>query len=159
MREKNPQHIIDLMLGDDSVDAPTDSIRWASNLFRSRAAEPKRTLVQKLAAILQMEIAPNKPAFGERSASTSQARQLLYRAGSHAIDIRIESKKKAFDLRGQILGDGFAGASLKLFNDSRAFDTQANENSEFAFENVPSDRYDLVINADGVEITLKAIDI
>ena len=147
------------MRRDDSVDAPADSIRWANNLFRTRAAEPKPSLVKRLAAILQMEIAPNKAAFGERSAGTSQARQMLFRADDHAIDLRIEPGKKGFDLRGQILGDGFANSKVTLSGDTRNFESKATDMSEFRFENVPAGQYELVISAASVEISLKAINV
>ncbi len=147
------------MRRDDSTDAPADSIKWASNLFRTRATEPSRTIVQKLVAILQMEIAPNRPAFGERSASTSQMRQLLFRAGDHAIDLRVEPKNKVFSVRGQILGDGCSDASVKLFNDIHDLGTQANEMCEFGFDDVPAGRFELLISGKGFEISLKTIDI
>ena len=147
------------MRRDDSVDAPADSRKWASNLFRTRSVEPKTSFVKKLAAVFQIEIAPNKAAFGERSASTSAARQMLYRADDHAIDIRIEKAKKGFTVRGQILGDGFANAAARLFDDGRSFEAAANEASEFRFDNVPAGRYELTIKGADVEITLKAIDI
>lgn len=157
--EKNLQNIIDLMRRDESVDAPVDSLRWASNLFRTRAVEPKTSFVKKLAAVFQMEIAPNKPAFGERSASASTVRQILYRAGDNAVDIRIENAKKGFTVRGQILGDGFAAAAVRLFDDNNTFGVAANEASEFRLDNVPAGRYELTIRSTEVEITLKAIDI
>lgn len=157
--EKNLQNIIDLMQRDDSIDAPVDSIRWASNLFRTRAAEPKTSFVRKLAAVFQMEIAPNRPAFGERSGSASAARQMLYRADDHAIDIRVEKAKKGFTVRGQVLGDGFANATVRLFADSLAFEATAGETSEFRFDNIPAGRYELAIQGGAIEITLKAVDI
>ena len=157
--EKNLQNIVTLMERDDSVDAPADSIKWASNLFRTRAARPKQSLIKKLAAVLQMEIAPNKAAFGERSASASQVRQMLFRADDHAIDLRIEPVMKSFTVRGQILGEGFAGAAVTLSDDTSEFGHTASEISEFHFENVPAGRYQLVIRGDEVEISLKAIDI
>ena len=158
-REINPQYIVNLMQRDDSVDAPADSIRWVSNLFRTRAAQAKPSLIRKLAAVFQMEISPNKPAFGERSASTAAVRQILYRAEEHAIDLRIEAAKKGFSVRGQILGNNFANASVRLFDDGRTFETTASDASEFRFESVTAGRYDLTIKGDEVEITLKAIDI
>ena len=157
--EKNLQKIVDLMQRDDSVDAPADSIRWASNLFRTRAAEPKPSLVKRIAAVLQMELAPNRPAFGERSASTSQIRQLLFKADDHAIDLRIEPAKKGFTVHGQVLGDGFTDAAVMLSDDIHTFEVRASEASEFQFENVPAGRYELVIRGDNVEISLRAIDI
>jgi hypothetical protein len=157
--EKKLQQIIDLMQRDDSVDAPVDSIRWASNLYRTRASEPKRSLVQRIAAVLQMEIAPNKPAFGERSASTSQVRQLLFKAGENAIDLRIEPKAKFFDVRGQILGEGLTDARIKHFNDLGGLESRAKEIGEFEFEKVKPGQYELVVSNEGLEITLKTIDI
>ena len=147
------------MQRDDSVDAPADSIRWASNLFRTRAAEEKPSLIKKLVAVLQMEIAPNKAAFGERSASAASIRQVLYRADENAVDLRIEKVKKGFTVRGQILGDGFAGSKATLSDDAKNFDTTANESSEFRFENVPPGNYQLTIRGTSVEIELKGVDI
>jgi hypothetical protein len=157
--EKNLKNIISLMERDDSVDAPADSIRWASNLFRTRAAEPKQSLVKKLVAVLQMEIAPGKAAFGERSAGAGQARQMLFQAGDNAVDIRIEPATKGFDLRGQVLGDGFDGAEVALASDNRRFETSVSTTGEFRFENVPAGRYELLLRGLGVEIDLKAINI
>lgn len=157
--ERKLQQIIDLMQRDDSVDAPADAVRWSSNLFRSRATEPRKSIIQKVAAVFQMEIAANKPVFGERSASTSQIRQMLFKAGDNAIDIRIEPKGKHFSVRGQVLGDGFAGAGIKLFNDTVELETQASDLGEFGLEAVAAGRYELSIHAGTVEITLKALEI
>ena len=146
------------MQRDDSVDAPADSIRWANNLFRTRAAEPKSSFIKKLVAVLQMEIAPDKPAFGERSASTSSVRQVLYRADENAVDLRIEKVKKGFTIRGQVLGEGFAGAKAMLSDDVRTFETTANESSEFRFDNVPPGSYQLTVRGSQVEIELKGVN-
>jgi hypothetical protein len=157
--QKNIQKIIELMQRDDSVDAPADSIRWASNLFRTRAAETKPSLVKKLIAVLQMEIAPDKPAFGERSASTSMARQILYRADENAVDLRIEKVKKGYTIRGQVLGDGFAGAKATLSDDGRSFEATADKSSEFRFDNIPVGSYQLTIHGGSIEIELKGVNI
>ena len=157
--EKNLQNILELIRRDDSVDAPADSIRWASNLFRTRAAETKPSLIKKLVAVLQMEIAPNKPAFGERSATTSSIRQILYRADENAVDLRIEKARKGFTIRGQVLGDGFAGASATLSEDAKTFEATASDSSEFRFEGVPAGNYQLTIRGSAAEIELKSVDI
>ena len=157
--EKNLQNILELIRRDDSIDAPADSVRWASNLFRARAAGSEPSFVKKLAAVFQMEIAPNKPAFGERSASASSVRQILYKADENAVDIRIEKAKKGFNVRGQILGEGFGNASIKLSGDALGVKTAANERSEFKFESVPAGQYKLTIRTSTVEISLESIDI
>src|SRR5688572_20874730 len=134
--EKNLKKITELMRRDDSVDAPADSIRWASNLFRTRIAEAKPSIVRKLAAVLQIEIAPNKAAFGERSATASQVRQMLFQADENAIDLRIEPSETGFSVSGQILGEGFANASVTLSGETRGYKAAANEMSEFGFEDI-----------------------
>ncbi len=157
--EKKLQNIIDLMRRDDSVDAPPDSIKWASNLFRTRAKQPKQSIVKKLAAVLQMDLAPNRAAFGERSATASQVRQMLFRADENAIDLRIEPVKKGFGVHGQILGEGFAAVTVELSDDTNTFRTRTSETSEFRFDDVRAGRYELLIQSEAVEINLKAIDI
>ena len=157
--EKNIQKILELIRRDDSVDAPADSIRWASNLYRTRALDRKPSLITKLVAFLQIEIAPDNPAFGERSTSASSVRQILYRADENAVDLRIEKAKKGFTIRGQILGEGFADAKAALSNDAKTFDTTANESSEFRFDNLQPGNYNLTIRGASVEIELKSVDI
>jgi hypothetical protein len=157
--EKNLQNIMDLMQRDDSVDAPADSIQWASNLFRTRAAAESPSIVKRIAAILQMDLAPNRPAFGERSASISHARQMLFKAEDNAVDLRIEPGKKGFTIHGQVLGDGFAEATVVLSDDVHGFEGRASATSEFRFENIPTGRYELVIRGDSIEVSLKSIDI
>ena len=157
--EKNLQNIIELMRRDDSVDAPADSVRWASNLFRTRAVESKPSFVKKLAAVFQMEIAPNKPAFGERSSATSTVRQILYSAGDNAIDIRIEKTKRGFTVRGQILGSGFAEARVRMADDNNTFEAPVDDAGEFRLENIPAGTYEVAIHNAEIEITLKAFDI
>lgn len=157
--EKNLQRMISLMERDDSVDAPADSVRWASNLFRTRAAEPKQSVMRKIAAILQMELGPGKAAFGERSATASQTRQLLFRADENAIDLRIEPASKGFTVRGQVLGEGYEDVEVALTDDANTFDGRTSETGEFKFENVPAGRYELAIRGEHAEIALKPIDI
>jgi hypothetical protein len=150
---------LDLIRRDDSVDAPADSIRWAGNLFRTRAAETKPSLIKKLVAVLQMEIAPNKPAFGERSATTSSVdRSCIAQTRTRSIS-GSKRRRKGFTIRGQVLGDGFAGAKAILSDDAKTFEATANESSEFRFENVPAGNYQLTIRGSAVEIELKGVDI
>ncbi len=143
--------IIHLMETDKSVDAPTDAIRWAKNVFLTRAAKPEKSFAQKVLAVLQMDLSPNKAAFGERSASTSQVRQMLFQAGETSVDLRIKQEEKGFSLHGQILGEGFANGTIKLGD----FETQANEVSEFKFVKIPSGKYNLILQKDDKEIVVE----
>ncbi len=151
--------IIHLMETDNSADAPADSIKWTKNLFLSRAAAPKKSLVQKVLAVLQMDLSPDKAAFGERSASASQIRQMLFGAGDYQIDLRIAKANKGFTVTGQILGEDSAGAEIKLFNDGKNFTAKTNELSEFKFENISKDKYTLSLTFKDKEIVIENIEI
>lgn len=143
------------MQHDESVDAPQDAVKWSKDIFRTRAAKPAKTLVQKILAVLQMDLAPNKAAFGERSASAAQERQMLFAAGENRIDLRIRETEKGFALKGQILGGKFAASTVKL----GAFETKTNELSEFSLENVPAGGYDLTLLSGETLITIENLEI
>lgn len=153
--DREIERIIDLMRRDESFDAPTDAVRWSKNLFRARAAEPKKSVVEKVLAILQMDLAPNRAAFGERSASASSARQMLFQAGENALDIRIAEARQGFNLRGQILGAGFADCKINLGK----FEATANELGEFKLANIPSGIYNLNVQISGKEIVVEDLEL
>ena len=54
--EQKLEHIIRRMQADTSIDAPADALKYVSDLFRTRAAEPKPTLVQRLVAALKVDL-------------------------------------------------------------------------------------------------------
>ena len=147
--------IVHLMETDESVDAPQDAIKWAKNLYRTRATEPKKSFVQKIAAVLQIDLAPGKAAFGERSASSAEARQMLFSAGENSVDVRIAKTEKGFNVRGQILGEGFAGCTVKLGE----FETVSNDLGEFSFAEIPGGKYDLTLQTNDAEIVIENLDI
>jgi hypothetical protein len=151
----NIKRIINLMQLDDSVDAPRDAIKWSKNIFRSRVSEPKRSVVKKILAVLQMDLLPNKTVFGERSASATQARQMLFEADENSIDLRISETEKGFRIQGQILGEGFENAIIKLGE----LETKTNDLSEFKIENIKAGNYDLKLQTDEKEIVLENIEI
>ena len=147
--------IVQLMETDKSVDAPTDAVKWAKNIFRSRVAEPKQSFVQKVLAVLQMDLSPNKAAFGERSASADRARQMLFQAGENSIDLRVAKTENGFSLRGQILGEGFANCTIKLGE----FETMSNELSEFSFTEIQRGKYDLTLQKGETEIVIENLEV
>jgi hypothetical protein len=151
--------IVRLMQSDDSADAPADALRWSKNLFRSRLAEPKKSLVERVLGVLQLDLSPNKAIFGERSASAADVRQMLFSAGDHRIDLRIAKINKGFRVSGQVLGEGFDGAEAKIFNDKKTFSAKSNELSEFVFEKIAKDKYTLSLISKGKEILIENIKI
>jgi len=157
--DREIERIISLMQRDESFDAPSDAIRWSKNLFRARAAERKKSVVEKVLAVLQMDLSPNRAAFGERSASASPAKQMLFQAGTNSLDLRIKPEKKGSSVRGQILGAGFADCSVELFNDHDSFQTRANQLSEFSFTEIPNGKYDVRLQSGEKEITIKDLEL
>lgn len=156
--DETVEKIIDLMSRDASHDAPPDAVRWSKNLFRARTAAPKKSLAQKIKAVLQMDLSPNAAVFGERSAGAA-ARQMLFQAGESAIDLRVTKNGDAFSLHGQILGEGFADCAVKLAGDSGAFEARANALSEFTFAEIPRGTYDLTVQSDAAEILVESVDL
>ncbi len=153
--EQEINRIIYLMQRDKSVDAPTDAIRWAKNIFLTRAVEPKKSVLEKVLAVLKMDLSPNRAVFGERSDSASQARQMLFEAGENALDIRITKTDRGFNLHGQILGEGFANCTIKLGE----FETTANELGEFKLAKTPSGIYNLSVQINEKEIVVEDLEL
>ena len=148
--------IVYLMQTDDSADAPADSVKWAKNLFRSRVTEPKKSLVQKVLAVLQVDLSGGgQPAFGERSVSTSQVRQMFFQAGENGVDLRISQTDSGLSVQGQVLGEGFANCAAKLGE----FATQTSELCEFSFAEVPAGRYDLIFQTAEKEIVIEGLEL
>lgn len=147
--------IIRLMQRDESFDAPADAIQWSKNIFLNKAAAPKKSIVERVLAILQMDLSPNRAAFGERSASASQARQLLFQAGENALDIRTLKTERGFNLRGQVLGEGFADCIIKIGK----FETTANELGEFKLTEIPDGIYNLSVQINQKEIVVESLEL
>ncbi len=154
--DKTVEKIIYLMQTDKSVDAPQDAIEWSKNIFRTRrAAAPKKSFVRKILASLQLDLSPNRAAFGERSASVSKTRQMLFGAGENSIDLRIKDTGKNLEIHGQILGEAFEGAIVKLGE----FETKTNELSEFKFTGIPIGKYSLILQTGEKEIVIEDLDL
>jgi hypothetical protein len=95
-------HILQRMASDRSVDAPADSIKYARDLFRMRASQLQPTILERVFAVLSLDLAPNRAAFGERSTSAAHVRQMLFESGDNAIDIRVTGEDSRFEIKGQI---------------------------------------------------------
>ena len=149
--------IVKLMQADDSADAPADAVRWSKNIFRARAVEPKRSLAKRVLAVLQMDLTPDRAVFGERSASASEVRQMLFAAGDNQIDLRIAKAGRGLKVTGQILGEGFAGAEIRLFNENKNFTTESTDLGEFSFEKISKEKYTLSLTLKDKEIVIENI--
>lgn len=151
--------IVQRMSSDDSIDAPADAIKYAKNLFRTRASEAKQTLVRRVLGVLRVDLAPGTAAFGERSASTGKARQMLYDSGDIAVDLRIIPMGKDFEIRGQILGLGFENSDVEITNENATGKTMTDKMSEFRLVGLPAGEYRLLIRNSDTEIVIDKVTI
>lgn len=157
--EQKLEHIIRRMQADTSIDAPSDAVKYAKNLFRTRAAEPKLSVIQSVLAVLKVDLAPNRPAFGERSVGSGAARQMLFESGDVSVDLRLEKNGNRFTVKGQILGEGFVSAEIKISNTEDCYSAQTNELSEFKVENIKKGKYILSITGDEKELVIENLEI
>ena len=147
-----------LMQRDDSLDAPADSVNWAKNLFRARAAEPKISLVKKVLAVLQIDLPPQR-AFGERSAGAGAVRQMLFDAGENSIDLRIREVRGVFEIRGQILGTGFAGSEVELVGAAKSLKAGLSETGEFKLAGLVAGNYSFTARNEEKELAIEGLDL
>lgn len=149
--EQKLEHIISRMQTDRTVDAPADALKYAKNLFKARATEP--SILQRIVAVLKVDLAPNRAALGERSAAGSTARQMLFDSGENAIDLRVTAVDAGFDIRGQILGGGFEGGEVLLGDMVSAIDDLGG----FRFEAIAFGTYDLTVRKGSSEILVEGL--
>lgn len=140
------------MQTDKSIDAPVDAIRYAKNLYRTRAAEPQPSVIQRVIAALSVDLAPNRATFGERSTGEGQARQMLFESGDNAVDLRIKASGSEFNIRGQILGLGFENSDVEIKNEQVTATTKTGKMSEFRLDGLPSGEYSLAIRGRDIEL-------
>jgi len=153
------EHIIQRMLTDRSVDAPVDATEYAKNLFRTRAVESRSTFVRRVLAVMQVDLAPDRAAFGERSAAGAQARQMLFDAGENAVDLRITAVNNGFDIRGQILGEGFDKGDIEIANNEISVKVKIDKASGFKVSGLPAGKYGLTIKGENAEIVLEQLEL
>ncbi len=158
----NPQdqifeHIVRRMADDKAIDAPADALKYAKNLYRTRAAQPEASIVRRILAVLKMDLAPNRATFGERSAATGQARQMLFESGSNAVDLRIKAVGKAFEISGQILGGGFENGEIVVANTDRSINAKLDNLCGFSLSGVPAGDYSLTVRSRTSEIFVEQI--
>lgn len=150
--EKRIEHIIRRMQADDSVDAPAGALRYAKDLFRSAALSPQPSLLKRIIAVLNIDLAPNQTAFGERAGADGQPRQMLFDADEYAVDLRIRESGEGFQLRGQVLGYGFENGVVELKDNDGSVIDRLDEFSEFTLKNIKPGEYSMIVRGTETEI-------
>ena len=156
MANEKIDKILDLMRTDDSVDAPADSVKWVKNLFRVRQPA-ERSIIEKIWAVLQIDIGPGEPVFGERSSAAGLGRQVLFTAGETSIDLRIAAGKRDVSIRGELVGEGLTGAAVHLRSDEGNYESTADGEGEFKFERVAPGVYELQIKTSTTLIAIETL--
>lgn len=155
--EKQLDLILRRMASDDSVDAPADALQYAKNLFLVR--EPEPSLLRRVLAVLQMDLAAGEPAFGERSTGNAKARQMLFNSDEHAIDLRIKPDGGAFSIHGQIVGEGFENGTATISGDHFETVIEIDIHSQFRFGNLVAGTYSLTFRGSETEIAINTLQI
>lgn len=152
---------IGLMRTDLTEDAPAYLVERAMNLFNAHIAEKAPSLLQRLHAVLQFDSWQMTPAWGLR-AGQSSARQIMFNAGEHDLDLRITPLGQSWVISGQVLGTGQHGqVTLKEINDSANINLQAELNDllEFTLPATAAGKYQLVLTLDNVEVIVPEFEL
>lgn len=146
-------HILQRMASDTSVDAPADALKYARDLFGTRMAQPKATVLERVFAVLSLDLAPNRAAFGERSSSAAHIRQMLFESGDNAIDIRVTAGEgRGFNIKGQILGEGFETGEAEIEGEGSSITAAIDDLSGFSFTGLSAGEYTLTVRGLRTEI-------
>ena len=145
------------MQTDTAVDAPADAITFAKNLYRTRMTAPAKSVLERVMAVLKVDLAPNRAAFGERSSGEGQARQMLFDSCHNAVDIRIQAVDDGFDIRGQVLGTGFENGEIELMGPAGMILDNLSETGQFSCRGLAAGDYSLTIRGGGKEIFIEQL--
>jgi hypothetical protein len=155
--EQKLEQIMRRMAADRAEDAPADAIRYAKNLFRTRAVEAKPTVLRRILASLQVDLEPNRAAFGERSAAGAEARQMLFDAEDNAVDLRVTAAADRFDVRGQVLGAGFEAGEATIMAGELQYRSPLDAQGGFSFGGLEAGEYSLTISGRSIDIQIEKI--
>jgi anti-sigma factor RsiW len=153
------ERTINLMRTDESKDAPRDVLASVMNMFRPRAAESRPSLARRVLAALNFDSTTLAPAYGVRSGQAT-ARQMLYSAGEHDVDLRVQPAGESWVVSGQVLGECASGGRVELRDGATTVATaELNELCEFALPAVPSGSYQLRLSLADVEVEIPELQL
>ena len=114
--------------------------------------QPAKSVLERVMAVLRVDLAPNRAAFGERSTGEGQARQMLFESGDNAVDLRIRATDKGFEVRGQVLGSGFANGEIEILGPKKTIHANLTEVSHFDVAGLKAGYYSVSIKGNDKEI-------
>jgi hypothetical protein len=152
------EETLNLMRTDSTEDAPAELIARTVNLFRLRPSKAESSFVHRVLAALSFDSMQLAPAYGVRSGAAS-ARQLLYSAGEHDLDLRVSMKDESWIVSGQVLGPACTGGEVELSSASGAARAALNELCEFSLPPVSSGSYTLHVRFKDVEVEVPGLEL
>lgn len=162
------QQVIGLMRTDTAEDAPHNAFARAVNLFHERAGlKPQRqsaerageSLLRRIVAALSFDSNSAAHAFGVRSGQAT-ARQLLYEAGEHEIDLRVApAGGDLWAVSGQVLGECRGGEVELEDAEGKRVAATLNNLCEFTLPAVATGRYTLRLRFGGAEIKIEELEL
>lgn len=153
------ESVLGLMRKDETEDAPPQVVSRAINLFRTRAASPKQSLLQRVVAALSFDSLQMSPAYGVRSGQAAAARQLLYNAGDYDLDLRINETNEGWVVSGQVLGEECAGGQIELEGGESVLKADLNDQCEFQLPAVPTGSYQLRLRLKDREVEIPQLEL
>jgi hypothetical protein len=148
--------LIDLMRGDDSVDAPEHVVARAVRLMRPPVSAPDAGLLQRIVAVLRGDSRQPSLAAGLRSGQA--VRSLSYRATAWDLDLQLTPQAGRWQLQGQLLGPELAG-EVELSDGAEPLTAMINELGEFNLPPVRAGAYTLRLRLGTHEILVAPLEL
>jgi anti-sigma factor RsiW len=171
------QQLIHLMQSDTTEDAPDWVVTRAIRLFRRQrdqaAGQPTAisSVIEQLAqagrrlvALLQFDSAQSPLAYGMRAGESvgenvgesAPARQLIFGAEDHLVEVRIRMAGLQWQVSGQALGasDVSPGGSVTLRNELIEIEASLNDQNEFVLPAAPAGVYEMICHLDSVNVDI-----
>ncbi len=146
-----------LMRTNDLEEAPAHVVARAVRLLRPIAPPQAPTLRQRVRAALSFDSRQGTPAFGLRSAQ-AEARQLLFSAGDHDLDIRVAPAGALWVVSGQVLGPPTNGR-IELHGEQGVVQAELSALSEFVLPAASEGSYSLLLQMENMEIDIGEIEL
>jgi hypothetical protein len=149
------KRLIGSMRRDAAQDAPRPVVQRAIQLFPPENAGrlPASGLRNRVLAVVQFDNQNMAPAFGVRS-GRAEARQILYRAGSHEIDLRIEPGGQAWVVTGQVFGEASVHDRVILQGEEITSASNLNHLNEFVLPEVQRGTYTLILALNNMDVLI-----
>jgi hypothetical protein len=152
------ERVISLMRTDDSEDPPPHVVARVLRLYRSRMAQaPSPGLLRRVVAALRFDSAQSPLALGVRAGEPA-ARQLLFSAGAHELEVRAVPVGRAWTVAGQVLGPPGAGM-VELRGAAETVQAVLTDQCEFRLPPVPAGRYTMTVRVSDAEIEVPGLEL